>query len=164
MNTMQITIHPKLGAFLQIARHQWGAPLNPEHSEPWFKYLAERATKPGNAELRDLPVHLQGQALRIWRTYNPGSVAALFRRCAPDYGPKNDPWGDAMGVYFDVAAWLESREGIRIDGYRPGLGGPVCESDDIAEELDNAGTDQVERLARFCKRLTCRLERAGLDY
>lgn len=164
MNQLQVSIHPGFGAFLQIGPHRWGAPLNADHAEPWFRYLdhATNRVSASGASVADLPEHLQKQVRSIWRSNNPRSTAALFRRCAPDY--KGDQWGHMMSVYFNAAAWLDLHGGGTIEGYRPGAGGSVIDDECMADEMQAAGFDEVERLAKFCARLYRVLDRAGLIY
>lgn len=91
----------------------------------------------------------------------------LFKEFAPDYSPRFDPWGHAMGAFFNVAAELDKR-GANLPaawGYRAGAGGP--EVDDYAAEViaDLAPTDaDLLRLGAFLHRLTGRLDRAGHSY
>lgn len=91
----------------------------------------------------------------------------LFKEFAPDYGPNNDPWGHAMGAFFNVAGELD-RRGCDMPpewGYRCGMGGP--EVDEWAQGvLDDLKPTNAEllRLGRFLHRLTARLDRAGRSY
>ena len=86
-----------------------------------------------------------------------------FRAIAEDYSPKSDPWGCAMGAYFDVAAACYKRN-IYVETYSPGLGGAYIDDDYIREYLDSLPDNELNRLARFCRKLTYLIDRAGRSY
>ena len=89
-------------------------------------------------------------------------VKEYFRELAADYSPKNDPWGSAMGAYFDVAGVCYER-GILVPTYSPGAAGP--EVDDYAREyLDSLSDEELSKLARFLRTLTHIIDKAGRSY
>ena len=91
----------------------------------------------------------------------------LFLELAPDYRPDYDPWGHAMGAFFDVAGELWRRGCCTPDTwhYSPGAGGPEVSEDAAAVFADLDTTDdQLRRLGAFLHRLTGRLDRAGRSY
>ena len=87
----------------------------------------------------------------------------LFLDVAPDYNARFDPWGSAMGTYFDVAteAWMR---GIAVPSFYPGAGIPTIENEYSREVLANMSDDDVVKLVRFCHKLTYILEKAGRAY
>ncbi len=93
-------------------------------------------------------------------------TSELFRQLEPDYSPSNDPWGYAMGLFFDVAGELYNRGEAVPDEwqFRPGACGVVEISDYRVDELDEAATADLLRLGAFLHRLTGRIDRAGLSY
>lgn len=106
----------------------------------------------------------RGYVLRVIR---PWSCKGTFRELAPDYSPKNDPWGYAMALAFDIGAACYSRglwEGVRALDFSPGAGG--CEFDDpyTRRRLMRMSEKRLIKLARFTARLLRLLDAAGRSY
>lgn len=77
----------------------------------------------------------------------------LFKELAPDYSPKYDPWGHAMGAYFAVASVLYFDYSIVEEGnFRPGAAQGPDEDDYSTKALLDLNP------------ITGRIERAGLSY
>lgn len=92
-------------------------------------------------------------------------LRALFRELCPDYHPRNDPWGHAMGGFFDVAAEMDLRD-LPIPsewGYRAGAGGPEV-SDEARPLLESLPDETLYQLGELLHRLTERLDRQGRSY
>lgn len=94
----------------------------------------------------------------------------LFKEIAPDYNPKFDPWGHAMGAFFAVCDEIQLVRGLNCDfewGYDPGPcrtgPEPDCYESEVLAELAPTD-DELLRLGRFLHRLTGRLDRAGHSY
>lgn len=90
-------------------------------------------------------------------------VKEHFRELACDYSPNHDPWGHAMGAYFDVAAACYER-GIHVPTYSPGAGGPEIQDDYAREYLDSLSDEELAKLARFLRTLTHIIDKAGRSY
>ena len=91
----------------------------------------------------------------------------VFFALAPDYGPKNDPWGQAVSAFFDVAGELTKRGADVPDAwqYRPGAGGPSVSEWGAEVFADLQPTDaDLLRLGALLHKLTDRLDRAGRSY
>lgn len=104
----------------------------------------------------DLPVELLPPARMTYR-----DALAELKIDLP-----SDPWGNAMGLFFDVAAQLYILGGPHMVPpawrYRPGAGGPVVEDEtSIVLQMDVA---DLLQLGEILHRYTCRLDRAGKSY
>lgn len=76
----------------------------------------------------------------------------------------SDPWGNAMGLFFEVAAQITILDGVTPPawGYRPGAGGPVVEDEaSIVLQMDVA---DLLQLGEILHHYTRRLDHAGRSY
>jgi hypothetical protein len=82
-------------------------------------------------------------------------------------GIKFDPWGEAMGAFFECAGRM-NRRGLDIPGewnYRPGAGSDGTDKDSYWYSLfARCGNKQLAEIGAYLFRLTNALERAGKSY
>ena len=88
---------------------------------------------------------------------------SLFLELAGDYSAKHDPWGYAMGAYFDVAAACYERN-IHVPTYSPGVDGPNIDDEHNRELLESLDDKTLAKLAKFCQLLTHFIDKAGRSY
>jgi hypothetical protein len=82
-------------------------------------------------------------------------------------GIECDPWGTAMGAFFECAGRMHKR-GLNIPhewGYSPGIGGDGTDKDDYWHSLfARSGNKQLLEIGNYLHRLTNALRKAGKSY
>ncbi len=79
-----------------------------------------------------------------------------------------DPWGHAMGAWFDCAGILYQRtDGAGVPGrwqYYPGAGGPEVLDGPVTEVMREADNETLRRFGDLLDRYTDFLRHLGWDY
>ena len=80
---------------------------------------------------------------------------------------RGDPWGTAMGAFFDVAEELDRQGEAVPDGwrYRPGVCGPPDYPESyFGQEISGSHPGELTKFGNLLYRYTAMLDHAGRSY
>lgn len=82
------------------------------------------------------------------------------------YHYNGDKWGAAMGMWFDVAAFVYEENDVPKEwNYRPGCAGNVIDEESYNYEwLNSLTADERLQIGIYLYRLTNALDKAGVSY